>query len=199
MEKIQKNANTLNALWQISLVVVIFLFVSSIFSTFGTWFTEEKSFTTGTSITENLLDLHGSYIDISGDNPLHIHRLQEKSDVKMAILVWQALTSVGVFLCFFPLISLKKILNSVLKGTPFGSGIGKRIMSLGWSVLVIQLYSASMYSLASLICQFFIENHTFEFSFLVKAEWIFVWFFAATLSSVFAYGEELQCQADETI
>lgn len=199
MKKIQKNADILNALWQISLVVVIFLFVSSIFSTFGTWNAEENAFTTGTSITENLMDIHGSYVDISGDNPLHIHRLQEKSDVKMAVLIWQALTCVGIFLCFFPLISLKKILNSVLRGTPFGSGISKSIMSLGWSVLVISLYSASMYSLSSWICQFFIENHTFEFSFLVKAEWIYVWFFAATLSSVFAYGEELQRQADDTI
>lgn len=199
LQKVQKNAEILNTLWTIALFAVVFVFISSIRYTFGTWNADEKAFTTGTSIWENLLEIHGSYIDISGDNQLRIYRLQDKSEVKIAILVWQVLTCVGIFFYFIPLLSLKKILNAVLEGNPFGCGISKSIMTLGWSVVGIQLFSASMYTLSSWICTFFIDDFRHEVSFIVKSEWIFVWFFAATLSSVFAYGEELQRQADETI
>lgn len=199
MEKILKNATVLDVLCNIAFAVVLLVFLASLSSLVTIFRTESSSFLIGASIRDNLLETQGKYFSISTDNILDITFLQDKSQVKTSILVWQTLSSIAIASTFFCVFSLKKILSCILKQQPFHGEISKYINILGWSILGVELFSSSLQSISTLICKLLIEDFYRGALFLVKPELLFILFLFSTLSAVFRYGEELQKQADDTI
>ncbi len=199
MEKVIKNASSLNKLLNIGIVIVLVCLLFSVKDVFSIVGTDESLFLLETSITDNLLEVKGSYIGIQTDNPLDISFLQEKSDVKTAIVVWQVLNCIAISIAFISLYALKKILSCILQSEPFQGGISGYIMLLGWGVIGNQLFIASMHSISTFMCKILIDDFYRGASFLFKPELLFTWFVFSTLSAVFRYGEELQKQADDTV
>lgn len=199
MGKIQKNAIIFEKIWAISAVLLVISLCMSVSNVISLWNTAEESFLIGASIQENLLETQGSYLSLTNDNTLDVSFLGEKSQVKTAIIVWQTLTCFALPFAFLTLLGLKRILDAILCGEPFQSGVSRHIRTIAWGIVGLQLFLAAMHSIATWICKLLIPDFYRGPLFLLEPELLFTWFLLHTLAAVFAYGEALQQQADDTI
>lgn len=178
-------------------IVVVAAIVCVVFMVLTPMFGEQLVHTT------NLIELGPISYKLNIDRPLI-----NGDSLKVFIEVNLALGTVMCVIAWFLLKNLCDILSSVKEGRPFESGISLKIKRLGWLVMaggigaqileyasiVMELKTVDM---AKLINPDFVTGYTANFTFSLN--FLLVGFILFLLSYVFAYGEILQKESDETL
>ena len=103
---------------------------------------------------------------------------------------------------------LRNILNSMKEGRPFEANIPANLQKLAWTVLIIgaitqiagiieRIILAKAYPIEQILSSSAIAK--IEYSYTIDFNFIFITCILLFLSHIFAYGQELQKESDETL